>query len=478
MKKSVIDTIIDSGLIQQGQTVIVGFSGGPDSLCLLHALVQMSETYDLNLVAAHVNHQMRPGADDEAENCCRICDRFGIECMVFEADCKSMADDLGISLEEAGRYIRYDVFDEVAEEIKKRDGVDEEKIVIALAHNADDQAETVLFRLIRGTGPHGLSGISEIRPSEEGYLIIRPLLKVTREQVEEYIKENNLHPNIDESNETNDYTRNKIRNELIPYIEKNYNPNIKEALRRYAEIADVDDSAISEVAYEAASENLEADEKANALILNISDLKDSSPAINRRVVTIILTALRLDTKSNYELVLSLMNLMYSENPSAMIDLPNGYKAMRDYDKIIFTENEELFKTEAASEKLRLVPQLMMAKEFKANDSQVYAAFDFDQFNAEYPGKVGEIKLRSRKEGDYIAINGGSKKIQDFLVDEKVSKALRESLLMACIGNEVLWILPNNAFSTENLREKGKFSQKFHINDTTERVLFLEVADVL
>ena len=121
---------------------------------------------------------------------------------------------------------------------------------------------------------------------------------------------------------------------------------------------------------------------------------------------------------------------------------------------------------------------MMAKEFKANDSQAYAAFDFDQFNAEYPGKVGEIKLRSRKEGDYIAINGGSKKIQDFLVDEKVSKALRESLLMACIGNEVLWILPNNAFSTENLREKGKFSQKFHINDTTERVLFLEVADVL
>ena len=478
MKKSVIDTIIDSGLIQPGSTVIVGFSGGPDSLCLLHALVQMSETYDLNLVAAHINHQLRPSADDEAENCCRICDRFGIECNVYEADCKTMAADLGVSLEEAGRYIRYDVFDEVAEDISKRKGIDENKIVIALAHNADDQAETVLFRLLRGTGVHGLAGISEIRPSEEGYMIVRPLLKVTREQIEDYIKENNLHPNIDESNDTSDYTRNKIRNELIPYIEKNYNPNIKDALCRYAEIADVDDSAISEVAYEAVSDNLTADEKAEALILNIADLKETSPAINRRIITIILTALRLDTKSGYELVLSLMNLIYSENPSAVIDMPNGYKAMREYDKLIFTENEELFRAGKPSESIRLVPQLIMAKEFNPKKSQVYAAFDFDQFNKEYPGKVGEIKLRPREEGDFIAINGGSKKIQDFLVDEKVSRAARESILMACIGSEVLWILPNNALSTENLREKGKFSQKFHINNTTERVLFLEVSEIL
>ena len=477
MKKPVIDSIIDSNLIVEGSTIIVGFSGGPDSLCLLHALVQLSEPYNLTIMPVHVNHKLRPSAESEAENCVRMCDRWGLECDVYEADCKSMANDLGISLEEAGRYIRYDVFDEIAEDVKSK-GVDEDSIFIALAHNADDQSETVLFRLLRGTGVHGLSGMPEVRASDAGFLIIRPLLQVTREEIENYIKENNLHPNIDESNFESKYTRNKIRNELIPYLEKNYNPNIKQALRRYAEIADVDDGAITAAAAEAVNDCLEANEKDDSLVLDITNLKDTSPAINRRIVGIILSALRLETKSNYELVVSLMNLIYSENPSAIIDLPSGYKAIREYNKLIFTDNAELFESKKADDNVRLMPQVMMKKEYSPKEDQLYAAFDFDKFNKAYPGKVGEIKLRTRQESDFIAIKGGSKKIQDFLVDEKVSKNLRDSLLMACIENEVLWILPNEVFSTSDLQEKGKFSHNFQINDTSERVLFLEIADIL
>lgn len=477
MKKPVIDAMIDSTLIVEGATIIVGFSGGPDSLCLLHALLQIQEPYNLEIVPIHVNHKLRPSADDEAEACCRMCDKWGLECTVYEADCKAMADDLGISTEEAGRYIRYDVFDEVAEDIKSK-GTDEDKIFIALAHNADDQSETVLFRLLRGTGVHGLAGMPEVRASDEGYLIIRPLLQVTREEIEKYIKDNNLHPNIDESNFETDYTRNKIRNELIPYLEKNYNPNVKQALRRYAEIADVDDGAITMAAAEAVNDCLVDNEEYSALELDITNLKDTSPAINRRIVGIILSALRLETKSNYELVVSLMNLIYSENPSAVIDLPNGYKAMREYNKIYFTENTELFESKKANDNLRLMPQVMMAKEYTPKSDQVYAAFDFDEFNKKYPGKVGEIKLRTRQEGDFIAIKGGSKKIQDFLVDDKVSKTVRDSILMACIDSEVLWILPNEAFSSYDLQEKGKFSHNFQITDATDRVLFLEIADIL
>lgn len=477
MKNPVIDALIDSGLILESSSIILGLSGGPDSLCLLHALVQISEPFNLNIVPVHINHKLRPSADDEAEACCRMCDKWGLECQIFEANCKSMADDLGISTEEAGRYIRYDIFDEVAGDIKSQ-GVDESKIFIALAHNADDQSETVLFRLLRGTGVHGLSGMSEVRASEEGYLIIRPLLKVPRIEIEKYIKENNLHPNIDESNSGIEYTRNKIRNELIPYLEKNYNPNIKEALRRYAEIADVDDSAISEAAYEAISDCLEANEEDDSLELDITNLKDTTPAINRRVVCIILSALRLDTKSSYELILSIMNLIYSENPSSIIDLPSGYKAFREYNKLVFTENKELFINKKVNNKLRLLPQVMMAKEYKSDPEQVYAAFDFDEFSKKYPGKAGEIKLRTRREGDFIAIKSGSKKIQDFLVDDKVLKNRRDTILMACIEDEVLWILPNEVFSSVELQEKGKFSHNFQISNTTERVLFLEVVDIL
>ena len=469
----VIDKIIDSELIQENAVIVVGVSGGPDSLCLLHSLVQISEPYNLTIVPVHVNHKLRPTADDEAMNVARICEILDLECLIFEADCEAMAKDLGISTEEAGRYIRYDIFDDVANDLKEQ-GWSENSIFIAIAHNADDQSETVLFRLLRGTGVHGLAGIPEVRPSDEGYMIIRPLLKVPRVEIEEYIKENNLKPNMDETNEGTDYARNRIRNELIPYIEKNFNPNIKDALRRYAEIADVDDSLIEEIAYNDCADSLTADEEKDALVLDISEIKENPPAINRRIVAIVLRSLRLDTKSSYELVIAILNLIYNENPSAQVDLPNGYKAIREYDQVVFTDNKDLSTAAQPEENVRLIVQIVPKKGFKPEDGAIYAAYDFDKFNETYPGRAGEITLRTRKEGDWIAIKSvtsgsstdqdgfGRKKIQDFFVDTKIPKNDRDAVLMACIDSEVLWVCGN------------RFSQNFQINDTTERVLFLEV----
>ena len=188
-RNNIIDKIIDNDLIPENSVVIIGLSGGPDSLCLLHALDRLSDSYDLTLVPVHVNHKLRPEADAEADNVARICDRMGLECSMFESDCEALAKELRISTEEAGRQLRYEIFDEIAEQVEDQ-GVPEEKIYIALAHNADDQSETVLFRLLRGTTNHGLSGIPAVRTSEAGYSIVRPLLNVTRAEIEEYIEEN------------------------------------------------------------------------------------------------------------------------------------------------------------------------------------------------------------------------------------------------------------------------------------------------
>lgn len=454
----VIDKIIDSGLIQENQVIVLGLSGGPDSLCLLHSLVQIKEHYNLTIVPVHVNHKLRPSADAEADNVVKICEILDLECLIFEADCEQMAQDLGISTEEAGRNIRYEIFDDVARDLSSQGAAE---VVIAVAHNADDQSETVLFRLLRGTGIHGLAGIPEIRSSDEGFYIIRPLLKATREEINAYIKENNLHPNIDETNAGTDYMRNKIRNELIPYLEKNYNPNIKSALRRYAEIADVDDSLMEDIAYGDCADNLVTDQENEALILDITDLKDNPPAINRRIAAIVIKSLGIDTKTSYELVISILNLIYSDNPSAMLDMPDGYKAIREYDQIVFTRNREYLEKARPDQNARIITQVLLKKEFKAAPDADYAAFDFDEFNKAYPGRIGEIKLRTREEGDWIAIKGGSKKIQDLFTDLKIKKNDRDSVLMACIGNEVLWV-------------KGyRFSQNFQISNTTERVLFIE-----
>lgn len=475
MKRNyIIDTIIDSGLIAPASAVIVGVSGGPDSLCLLHALNSIADMYDLVLVPVHVNHMIRPEAYEESMHLGDICERMDLDLRIYEASCMEVAEELGISVEEAGRQVRYQIFDEVAAELEDS-GVPGDKIVIALAHNADDQAETVLFRLIRGTGPHGLAGIPAVRMSESGYIIVRPLLTIERKDIEAYIKENKLRPNIDKSNDENTYTRNRIRNELIPYLEKNYNPKIKENLRRYAGLAYMDDALLRDIAMSDYFGSVDVSGEREEAVLDITKIKDNPPSINSRIVSMIFGLLRLEDCATYENVSAITGLIYSDHPSAGIDLPYGIRARREYDRIIFSAEEEIIKPD---ESIAIYPRVLMAKEFTPDEDVPYAAFDFDAFNDEYPGRIGDLELRTRREGDYLPMKQGSKKIQDLLVDSKVRKNARDSILMVCIDSEVLWVLPSEYFAGEREKTKGRFSPKFHIKDTTKRVLLIELDESL
>ena len=370
MKRNyIIDRIIDDGLIPPGSVVIAGVSGGPDSLCLLHALNSIADMYDMILVPVHVNHMLRPEAYDESMHLSDICERMDLELRIYEASCKDVADELGISVEEAGRQVRYQIFDEVAAELEES-GIPAEKLVIALAHNADDQAETVLFRLLRGTGPHGLAGIPAARISEAGYLIVRPLLGIERKDIEAYIADNRLKPNIDRSNDENTYTRNKIRNELIPYLEKNYNPKIKDNLRRYAEIKDnlrryaelayMDDSLLRDIALNDYLDCVEVSGEREEAVLDISRLKDNPLSINSRITGLIFELLRLEDSITYENMKAVTGLIYSDRPSAGIDLPYGIRARREYDKIIFSAEDEVI---LPDESIAIYPRVLMAKEF-------------------------------------------------------------------------------------------------------------------
>jgi len=475
MKRNhIISTIIDTGLIQPSSAVIVAVSGGPDSLCLLHALNSIADMYDLLLVPVHVNHMIRPEAYDESMHLDGICERMDLELRIYEASCKDVAEELGISVEEAGRQVRYQIFDEVAAELEEN-GVPAEKIVIALAHNADDQAETVLFRLIRGTGPHGLAGIPKARMSEGGYLIVRPLLTIERREIEAYIADNKLKPNIDKSNNENTYTRNRIRNELIPYLEKNFNPKIKDNLRRYAGLAAMDDSLLRDIALADYFECVEVSGEKEEAVLNIGKIKDNPPSVNSRIVGMIFELLRIDDSVTYETVSAVTDLIYSDHPSAGIDLPFGIRARRVYDRIVFSAEDDVV---LPDESLAIYPRVLMAKDFVPDDDVPYAAFDFDAFNEEYPGRIGDIQLRTRRMGDYLPMKNGKKKIQDLLVDSKVKKSARDSILMVCIDSEVLWVLPSEYFAGGREKLKGRFSPKFHITEKTKRVLLIELDETI
>ena len=239
-EKRIRETIREHNLIEKGDHVVLGLSGGPDSVCLFHVLCGMAEEMDLTIHPVHVNHQLRPGAADADQAYVeKLCADAGLKARVFTVDCSALAEELGMTSEEAGRKARYDAFFEVAEEAAEEG----DKVKIAVGHNANDQAETVLFRILRGTGMDGIAGMAYERDErrEKGtFSVVRPLLDTWREEVEAYCEEHGLQPACDHTNSEELYTRNKLRLDLIPYIEDNYNSNVQEGLVRMAKIAAAD----------------------------------------------------------------------------------------------------------------------------------------------------------------------------------------------------------------------------------------------
>ena len=241
-EKQIRETICAHNLIKDGDQIVIGLSGGPDSVCLFHVLLKMAEEMKLTIHPVHINHRFRPGAAEADQAYVEaLSQRYGLTARVFTVDCNALAEELGMTSEEAGRKARYDAFLQVAKEIGG-------SVKIAVAHNANDQAETVLFRILRGTGMDGIAGMSYEREERSGaadagertFRIIRPLLDTWREDVEEYCAEMKLDPVIDHTNNEELYARNKIRLDLIPYIEQKYNSNFQEGLVRMAKIAAAD----------------------------------------------------------------------------------------------------------------------------------------------------------------------------------------------------------------------------------------------
>lgn len=225
LKEKVLNTIKKYQLIKKGDVIVIGVSGGPDSMTLLQVLYNLKDILNIKIYVAHINHMLREEADEETQYVQEFCKSLGVDCYIKKVDVEKVAINEKISTELAGRKERYDFFEEVAQKV----GANK----IATAHNANDNAETVLMNLMRGSGVSGLKGIEKIR--EEKY--IRPIIECTRKEIEEYAQENKLNPKYDKTNAENIYTRNKIRNELIPYIEKEFNPNIVEGLNRLSTIA-------------------------------------------------------------------------------------------------------------------------------------------------------------------------------------------------------------------------------------------------
>ena len=223
LEEEFLNTVKENNLIEKGDKIVVGVSGGPDSITLLTCLNKYKEKLNYEIVVAHVNHLIRKDSTEDEQFVENVCKNMKIKCYIKKVNILELSKKTKSNIEETGRIERYKFFEEVA----KKENANK----IAIAHNMNDNAETLLLNLIRGCGLTGLEGIQPIEYNK----YIRPLINSKREEIEEYCKKNNLNPRIDYTNKENIYKRNKIRNELIPYL-KEINPNIIQNLSRISKI--------------------------------------------------------------------------------------------------------------------------------------------------------------------------------------------------------------------------------------------------
>ncbi|MBK5261427.1 MAG: tRNA lysidine(34) synthetase TilS, partial [Peptostreptococcaceae bacterium] len=405
---------------------------------------------NITIHPVHINHKFRPVAAEEdqayVENFCK---KHGLECSTFIYDCNSIAKEQGISGEEAGRNARYEAFYKTGIRVMEENGIGSEQVKIAVAQNSNDQAETLLMRILRGTGPGGLAGIEYKREGTGGIEIIRPLLDAKRKDIERYCEENKLQPRFDHTNEQPVYTRNKIRLQLIPFIEKSFNPNITETLNRLSIIAKEDKDFMESIV----NDLIKSD-------LGLEKIRGQHPAIRKRIIIKKFEGIGLEQGITRAHVEAADKLIIKGETGSAVHLPKGYRVLIDYGEVHFIKEDLDKKTDGDSNR-----EETGTSQIKMDTNQDES--DINRFDG--------LVLRTRQPGDYIVLKGvgGRKKIQDAFVDMKIKKEFRDIIPMLCRGSEVMWIIGDDITGLKTGIKKGRTSEDYQLEEETIKRIFVE-----
>ncbi|EMT38946.1 tRNA(Ile)-lysidine synthase [Thermoanaerobacter thermohydrosulfuricus] len=458
MIDKVISTIKRYKMIEANDKIVMGVSGGPDSLCMLDILYNLKDLFNLKLYVVHVNHMIRgEEAKRDAQFVEDMCRKLKLPFFLFEKDVKKIAKEMGYSEEEAGRYVRYQAFEEVLREVKGNK--------IAVAHNKNDVVETVFLNLIRGSGMAGLIGIKPVNGN-----IIRPLIEIKREEIEKYLKEKGLKPVVDFTNYEDLYKRNKVRLKLIPFINETFEVDIIENIYRMAKIIleenDYLEKECEKIFNEACYFNQEE------IFADIKKLRAQHPAIQRRLVRLMYQKLKGDIYGleyiHVEDVLSLLD----KPTSSKIDLPFEIEALKSYNNLIMRKvKEKEAKTFWAKLNIPGITKICGVGQFKTsvlgieeikklNIGKYTKFFDYDKIQE-------DVVVRNRQAGDIFSpLNlGGSKKLKEFFIDEKIPREIRDSIPLLAIDNEIVWVVGY------------RMSDKFKVDENTKNVLVIEYTKV-
>ncbi|MDY6950888.1 MAG: tRNA lysidine(34) synthetase TilS [Thermodesulfobacteriota bacterium] len=431
--------------------VVVGVSGGPDSVALLHCLVALKERRCLNVVVAHLNHQLRgETASQEAVFVKSLALRLGVPCEIGERDVASYAHEHRLSIQEAARKVRYAFYRDVC----RKHGATK----IALGHQADDNAESVLIHLLRGTGPKGLAGIPPVRDR----CIIRPLIEMHRAQILRFLEAGGVAYVEDQSNVDFKYLRNRIRHELLPSLRAEYNPKVVWALTRLAAIArDEEDFWGGQVA--AAFKELVLEQKKDSLVLSASGLAGLHPALVRRLVRHAVLSLRGDLRRlGHQHVEAVVHLATSSSPSGRIDLPRGVMALRDRDELLFLlglpEKRPAFEYQISSTGSTFLHEISARLRLSLCEvTQVGAPGTYPSSTAfmDLSAVPFPLTVRSPQAGDRFRPLGmsGSQKVKTFFINLKVPRWKRRRCPILLSGSKIVWVAGYRIDDSAKVTEK-------------------------
>lgn len=437
MEENITAFINKHQLLQKDRTVLVGVSGGPDSMALLHFYTTIKEEWNLTIVAIVADHQLRgEQSAKELQYVKNKCEKWGIQFVGRTIDVKAYEKEHQVSTQVASRETRYQFYKEMMHAYEAN--------YLALGHHGDDQVETMLMGFVRTSSPVALSGIPVKRKFASGY-IVRPLLCVNKAMIMDYCKENNIHPKIDPSNKDMKYARNYYRKQIIPLI-KEQNHSIHQTAQRLSEALQMDEQFLQDEAEKVFYNIIHKDEKQNQVSFNITEYKSYPHALQRRTYHLILNYLyeKLPTTLSHAHEASFFSLLGDKKGNVVIDFPNKLIIEKSYDSILFNFLTDITKA-SFSETTLSIPgkiQLQDGTTLTSIYTDNYHNEDINTFTL-----TSEISLplhiRTRKPGDRMSWSGldGSKKIKDIFIDEKIPRRKRDNWpIVTDNEGEIIWLV--------------------------------------
>lgn len=471
--KKVYLSIEGYDLIRSGETVVCAVSGGPDSVAMLHILRELNDLQQLKwkLHVAHVNHGLRGKASDEDEEFAgRLAEKHQLPFHTTRVDVAAARKERRMSVEEAARKLRYEYLQQVGLEIGAQK--------IAIAHNMDDQAETILHRILRGTGLRGLKGMAPIRviSRKHDLFVVRPLIEIERYEIEAYLREKAVPYRTDLSNFDTSLTRNKIRHKLIPSIEADFNPRVRMALVKLGQTAGSFYLLLREIANEV-YENTKMVSGEGEVCLSVEEFAKLPPAIQTLIIDrSVKTVLGRMPQLNFEHYLEIISLCGEHAYQKAIRLPRGLEARREGYVLRIARPRTppppiKFRQQGVKVPGRtLIRKLNLQIDAEILEGKIVGLKDYIR-NKDYTEEIidyeklkGPLVARLRHHGDQFVPLGsrGTTKLKKFFIDNKVPKDVRDRIPILTDGSRIVWVVGY------------RIGDDVKITDATTKVLKLKV----